>query len=59
MSEGKLNTQPISEFDGSMAGTNAVEGIEKSELICRMCELKRFENVIVLKLSGRAFFAYH
>lgn len=46
------------EFDGSDMGISIIEWIEKFELVCDLCRVKRVNKVISLQLTGGTFAVY-
>ena len=53
--DGKFDVRLIPEFDGT---ASVVEWVEKVELICGLCGVKRIEQVIPIRLAGGAFAVY-
>lgn len=55
MAEAKFDLKLIPEFDGS---TPVVDWVERVELTCNLCEVKKIHTVIPLRLSGGALSVY-
>ena len=48
----------IPEFSGADPSQSIVEWIEKAELVCRLCSVRKIECVVPMRLTGGAFAVY-
>lgn len=55
MTDSKFDLKLIPEFDGS---TSVVDWVERVELTCNLCEVKRVHTAIPLRLAGGALSVY-